>query len=117
MIHFVPDSLDAVPVEATPYSEAVSRLASLRQALDLLDGTISDPADSAPVAHAWAKASDVRREQFDDRSARTVAGSVAGIEAISELRSNGGGAHPAALGHLSNDIRTRLDELGGLFSL
>ena len=117
MIHFVPDSLDSTPVDPTPYSEAVSRLASMRQALRLIEGEDGDADNDRAVAAAWPAASDARRARFDDRSERTVAGAAAGIEAIANLRALGEDAHPAATGTLAADIRARLDELGTLFSL
>lgn len=117
MIHFVPDSLDCTPVEGTPYAEAVTRLASLRQALHLIEGRDGDADDDRAVASAWTGASDARRARFDNRSERTVAGSAAGIEAIASLRARGEDAHPAAADELAGDIRARLTELGTLFSL
>jgi hypothetical protein len=117
MIHFVPDSANA-PAQP-PYSEAIARLAGLRQALSLVEGM----AGMAPSA--WPHGEDAtatlngeaRRAWFDERSARAVAGSAAGLEAIAELNSEGGQAHPAAAERLALDIRARLEELGAVLSL
>ena len=57
------------------------------------------------------------RAWFDDRSARAVAGSAAGLEAIAELNGQGGQVHPAAAERLALDIRSRLEELGAVLSL
>jgi len=117
MIHFVPDSANE-PVQA-PYSEAIARLAGLRQALSLVE----DMAGMAPSAwphHDNATATlngEARRVRFDERSARAVAGSAAGLEAIAELNAEGGQVHPAAAERLALDIRSRLEELGAVLSL
>jgi hypothetical protein len=117
MIHFVPDS----PREMlqAPYAEAIARLAGLRQALSLVEGLAGvDP--SPPPANDDAVATlngAARKAWFDARSARAVAGSAAGLEAIAELNAEGGQAHPAAAERLARDIRTRLEELGAVLSL
>ncbi len=116
MIHFVPDS-ESQPV-AAPYGEAIARLAGLRQALNLVEGLAgmapSSPANENQVAVLEGEA---RRAWFEARSARAVAGSAAGLEAIAELNHEGGQAHPAAAELLARDIRTRLEELGAVLSL
>jgi hypothetical protein len=116
MIHFVPDSATQ-PVQA-PYAEAIARLAGLRQALTLVEGmagmTPSPAANENQVARIEG---DARKAWFDARSARAVAGSAAGLEAIAELNAEGGKAHPAAAERLAIDIRSRLEELGAVLSL
>lgn len=117
MIHFVPDS-GAQELQA-PYSEAIARLAGLRQALALVEGLAGlDP--SAPPANENQVATlngEARKVCFDARSARAVAGSAAGLEAIAELNLDGRKAHPAAAELLARDIRVRLEELGAILSL
>ena len=117
MIHFVPDSFDAVEPVPTPYAEAVTRLASLRQALSIVEGQPAANDDDARVACTWAEAGEAQRAHFDDHSARTVSGAAAGLEAVAMLRADGLDANPAATEALARDIRARLDELGVLFSL
>ena len=117
MIHFVPDSANE-PVQA-PYSEAIARLAGLRQALSLVEDMAGIAASAWPH-HDGATATlngEASRTWFDDRSARAVAGSAAGLEAIAELNGEGGQVHPAAAERLALDIRSRLEELGAVLSL
>jgi hypothetical protein len=117
MIHFVPDS----PSEQlqAPYAEAIARLAGLRQALNLVEGMAgvepsAAPANENEIAHLNGGA---RKAWFDACSARAVAGSAAGLEAIAELSAEGGQPHPAAAEQLASDIRLRLEELGAVLSL
>jgi len=116
MIHFVPDS-DAQAVQA-PYAEAIARLAGLRQALSLVESmaglTPSPAANENRLAMIEGQA---RKAWFEARSARAVAGSAAGLEAIAELNAEGGKTHPAAAERLALDIRSRLEELGAVLSL
>ena len=116
MIHFVPDS-PSQELQA-PYAEAIARLAGLRQALVLVEGMAgldtSPPANENGVARLNGEA---HKAWFDARSARAVAGSAAGLEAIAALNEAGGQAHPAAAELLARDIRVRLEELGAVLSL
>ena len=116
MIHFVPDS-GSQPVQA-PYAEAIARLAGLRQALVLVEGMAGMP-PSPPAAEneVATLAGEARKAWFDARSARAVAGSAAGLEAIAALNSDGVPPHPAAAERLALDIRARLEELGAVLSL
>jgi hypothetical protein len=113
MIHFVPDS-PAQEMPA-PYAEAVARLAGLRHALQLVEGLTG----AAPVAMGdeFPQPGELSQRCFEDRSARTVAGSAAGLEAIAALRDHGLEASPAAAERLARDIRAGLEELGVHFSL
>jgi hypothetical protein len=116
MIHFVPDSANE-PVPA-PYAEAIARLAGLRQALNLVEGMAG--MESVPAANENQVAileGEARKSWFEARSARAVAGSAAGLEAIAELHGEGGQPHPAAAEMLARDIRLRLEELGAVLSL
>ena len=117
MIHFVPDS-ESRELRA-PYAEAIARLAGLRQALNLVEG-LAGVAPSAAPANEDGVATlngEARKAWFDARSARAVAGSAAGLEAIAELNAEGGETHPAAAERLARDIRARLEELGAVLSL
>ena len=67
---------------------------------------------------AEAKISDdAKKAWFEANSARAVAGSAAGLEAIAALHAEGRQPHPAAAGRLALDIRARLEELGAVLSL
>lgn len=117
MIHFVPDS-QSEELKA-PYAEAIARLAGLRQALLLVEG-MAGLAPSPPPANENAVATlngEARKTWFDARSARAVAGSAAGLEAIAALNETGGQPHAAAAELLARDIRVRLEELGAVLSL
>jgi hypothetical protein len=117
MIHFVPDSESREL--AAPYAEAIARLAGLRQALSLVEG-MAGVAPSAAPANDDAVATldgEARKAWFDARSARAVAGSAAGLEAIAALSAEDGQPHPAAAERLASDIRLRLEELGAVLSL
>ena len=108
MIHFVPDSARE-PVQA-PYAEAIARLAGLRQALSLVED-LAGVTPSAWPHHDDATATlngQAHKAWFDAKSARAVAGSAAGLEAIAELHADGGHPHPAAAERLALDIRQRL---------
>jgi hypothetical protein len=117
MIHFVPDSANA-PVHA-PYAEAVARLAGLRQALVVLEGMAGSSPSPWPYGEdATAKLEgEARKACFDARSARAVAGSAAGLEAVAGLSAQGQQPHPAAAEMLAGHIRCRLEELGAVLSL
>jgi hypothetical protein len=117
MIHFVPDS-PSEPLQA-PYAEAIARLAGLRQALSVVEGMAGIAASAPPVNEdAVATLNGVSRKAwFDTHSARAVAGSAAGLEAIAELNAAGAEPHPAAAERLASDIRLRLEELGAVLSL
>ena len=116
MIHFIPDS-GSQPMQV-PYAEAIARLAGLRQALGLVEGIAGIPPSPAAGGNAVATIEgEARKAWFDARSARAVAGSAAGLEAIAALNTEGGQPHPAAAERLALDIRARLEELGAVLSL
>ena len=116
MIHFIPDS-GSQPMQV-PYAEAIARLTGLRQALGLVEGMAGMPPSPAAGGNAVATIEgEARKAWFDARSARAVAGSAAGLEAIAALNADGGQPHPAAAERLALDIRARLEELGAVLSL
>jgi hypothetical protein len=116
MIHFVPDS-GSEPVQA-PYAEAIARLAGLRQALSLVEDMAGvAPTPAANPGQVAKLEGEAKKAWFDARSARAVAGSAAGLEAIADLSAEGGQPHPAAAELLARDIRNRLEELGAVLSL
>jgi hypothetical protein len=97
------------------YAEAVSRLASVRHALRLVDchggGPASDIDDDSAVAAAWDEASDAKRRWFDKSSARLVGATAAGVEALVEARQNGCEPHAEAGQALVDQIRRELTQV------
>ena len=104
--------------EAQPaYAEAVSRLASVRHALRLVDGGLSDgPQDDLDdrVAAAWPEAGEARHRCFDRRSARLVGMAATGIEALLSQRQKNREPHRAASETLVNEIRRELRDVAGI---
>ena len=105
--------------EAQPdYAEAVSRLASVRHALRLVDGFAGGPADDLDadeeLAAAWPNAGEARHRCFDRRSARLVGMAASGIEALLSQRQKNREAHGAASETLVNEIRRELRDVAGI---
>jgi hypothetical protein len=112
MLHLV-----AQPEPETPYAEAVSRLASVRHALRLVDGGFSagpegDLDDN--IAAAWPRAGEAKQRWFDRRSAQLVGSAAAGIEALLGQRHNGREPHRAAGETLVEEIRRELQQVAGI---
>jgi hypothetical protein len=100
-----------------PYAEAVSRLASVRHALRLVDGGLADgpgPDLDEDIAVAWDGAGEARQRWFDRRSARLVGSAAAGIEALLGQRHLGLEPHRAASDTLVDQIRRELNEVAGI---
>ena len=100
------------------YAEAVSRLASVRHALRLVEpfgaGPASDMPDDEPVAAAWDSAGETRQRLFDRRSARMIAGATAGLEELVIESQEGREPHAAASQALVDQIRRELQEVAGI---
>ena len=109
-----------------PYAEAVSRLASVRHALRLVDDCGGGPAadvdgdvdgvvdgDDA-LGMAWEAASTARRARFDRQSEGTVAATAAGVEALLMERRSGREPHQEANRALVDQIRRELAEVSRL---
>jgi hypothetical protein len=99
------------------YAEAVSRLASVRHALRLVDGGFSaGPLDDLDenIAAAWPEASDAKQHWFDRRSEQLVATAAAGIEALLGERNEGREPHREAGRTLVDEIRRELREVAGI---
>jgi len=98
-----------------PYAEAVSRLASVRHAIRLVEpfghGPASDLSDDEAVAAAWDEAGDARRRWFDRRSARLVGATAAGVEAMLAARQSGREPHAEASKVLVDQIRRELADV------
>ena len=100
-----------------PYAEAVSRLASVRHALRLVDGGFAEgPLDDLDgnIAAAWPNAGDARQHWFDRQSERLVATAAAGIEALLGERNGGREPHREANRALVDQIRRELREIAGI---
>lgn len=116
MIHLSPQPQP----EETPlaYAEAVSRLASVRHALSLVEpfgaGPASDLPDDAAVAAAWDRADETTQRLFDRRSSRMIGAATAGIEVMLIERQEGREPHAAASEALVNEIRRELREIAGI---
>src|SRR5690348_2167845 len=100
------------------YAEAVSRLASVRHALRLVEpfgaGPASDMPDDQPIASAWGSAGEPRQRLFDRRSARMIAGATAGIEALVIESQDGREPNAAASQALVDQIRRELEDIAGI---
>ena len=100
------------------YAEAVSRLASVRHALRLVEpfgaGPASDLSDDEPIAAAWDRAGEATQRLFDRRSGRMVAGASAGIEALLIESRQGREPNSAASQTLVDEIRRELHEVAGI---
>ena len=116
MLHLLPDS--APEPAPQPYAEAVSRLASIRHALRLVDpfggGPASDFDDDHKVAAAWDEASEHRRRAFDLKSNRLVGAAAAGVEALLIERQAGREPNQEASRALVEQIRRELAEVSRL---
>src|SRR5881628_75415 len=98
MLHILSQSVpDSRPLA---YAEAVSRLASVRHALRLVEpfggGPASDPLDDEAIASAWDEAGEARQWSFDRRSARLVGAAAIGLETLLVERQEGREPNPAA---------------------
>ena len=112
MLNLVPQ-----PEPQVPYTEAVSRLASVRHALRLVDGGFSAGPEADlddDIATAWPHTGEARQRWFDRQSARLVGTAAAGIEALLGERHNGREPHRAASETLVNEIRGELRDIAGI---
>ena len=116
MLHFVPvPQIDEPPV---PYAEALSRLASIRHALRLVDsfggGPASDPADDDEIASTWMSASTSKARCFEGRTERTAGAAAAGIDALLNEREARREPNEAASRQLAEEIRLGLEDVSRL---
>lgn len=114
MLHLVPQ-LDTA---ASPvYAEAISRLASVRHALRLVDGGFgAGPQDDLAdkVAAAWPDAGEAKQHWFERRSSRLIGTTASGIEALLAERQAGREPHSEAGRTLVDEIRRELREVAGI---
>jgi hypothetical protein len=101
-----------------PYAEAVSRLASVRHALRLVEpfggGPAADLPDDEAIAAAWPTAGDARQRCFELRSARLIGAAASGLESLLIERGEGNEPNPAASQALVDEIRRELREVAGI---
>ena len=111
MLHLQPAI--APESDRKPYAEAVSRLASVRHALRLVDDFGGGPAsdDDALLADSWDDAGKARQRLFDRKSAMTVQATAAGLEALLGERGEGREPHEEAGRALVDEIRRELEEV------
>ena len=112
MLHLVPTPAP----EPTPrqYAEAVSRLASVKHALRLVDGFGGGPAsdaDEGEIAAAWDGSEEPKRRAFDRKSAELVGVTAAGVEALLDERQKGREPNAEASRALVEQIRRELAEV------
>lgn len=105
------------PAEETPlaYAEAVSRLASVRHALQLVEpfgsGPACDLSTDEQIAANWDGAGEAKQRLFERRSARMVGAAAAGIETLLIERQDGREPHAEASKALADEIRRELREV------
>ena len=113
MIHFLPDSSNATETGA-PYADAMARLASVRQALrlvEMMEGKPARPASEITFEQVLPPLSEPARRCLEERSARTAGAAAAGIEILLC-----GEANRAAVDVLAEDIRSGLRDIEQLFA-
>ena len=112
MLHLLPETSPAA--QPLAYAEAVSRLASIRHALRLVEpfgsGPASDTNDDS-IASAWDSASPEKQRQFDRRSGALVGAAAAGIEALLVEREQGREVHAEATKAMVEEIRRELQDV------
>ena len=122
MIHFLPDS--SAETQPAPYAEAVARLASIRQALRLVEkfegdrvspDMVSDDVE-VRIAAAWPTATEPTRRCFTARSERTANAAAAGLEVLLSQRVEAGAPNPASVEQLADAIREGIVDLDRLLS-
>ena len=113
MVHPRPES--APRLEPLAYPEAVTRLASIRHALGLVDDGFADgPQSDDAIAAAWPRAGDAKRRCFDRRSGKLVGTTAAGVEALLTERKKGREPNAAATQALCDQIRRELADVANI---
>ena len=102
---------------STVYAEALSRLASVRHALRLVDGGFSAGPEGdrdEAIADRWSDTGEARQRWFDQRSGQLVGTAAAGIEALLSQRSEGREPHVLACKTMVDEIRRELRDVAGI---
>lgn len=114
MLHLLPES--APESRPLAYAEAVSRLASIRHAMRLVEPFGAGPADDldGAIASAWDEAGEARRRCFERRTGRLIGTAAAGLEALLAGREQGPPPHAEAGKALADEIRRELRDVAGV---
>ena len=111
MFHLLQQNEPETPVA---YAEAVSRLASVRHALRLVNGGFSggpEPEVDGDIAAAWESACEAKQRSFDRLFFQVVATAEIDIEALLSQRHEGREPHAAASQVLVDEIRRELSDV------
>lgn len=105
------------------HSEPITRLASLRNALRVVDDFGGGPAPDSDggdcddhISVRWVSADETARRCFDRRSAELVSVATAGLEAVSFRREQGLDASVTALRIVADQLRGGLTDLERVLS-
>jgi hypothetical protein len=117
MLHLFAQASAPQPSERL-HPEPVTRLASLRNALRVVDDFGGGPAPDFDdeLSERWESAVGAARRCFDRRSAELVAAATAGLGAVSFQREQGLDASVAALRVIADELRTGLEDLERIFT-
>jgi hypothetical protein len=117
MLHLFAEAPEPKPSERL-HPEPVTRLASLRNALRVVDefggGPAADFDDDLSVR--WESADEAARRCFDRRSAELVGVAAAGLEAVSFQRELGLDASVTALRVIAGELKSGLQDLERIFT-
>lgn len=112
MLHLSPHIPDPRPSERL-HPEPVTRLASLRSALRVVDEFGGGPAPDFDdeAADRWDDAGEPAKRCFDRRSAELIAVATAGLETVSAQREQGLETSIAAMRVIAGELRSGLEDL------
>lgn len=113
MIHFLPESpANALPA---PYNDAVARLASIRNALRLVEPGSrerwQDADEDNRFERLWSGANEATKRCFNAASERTIDSATASLEAVLGGKARGDEINPAAIQKVADRLRDGLSEL------
>ncbi|HUG45432.1 MAG TPA: hypothetical protein VMK31_02825 [Sphingomicrobium sp.] len=116
MSHFSAQQPASPPERLRP--EPVSRLASIRNALAVVDDFGGGPAPDFDdeISERWESAHEAARRCFDRRSAELVGAAAAGLDAVSFQREQGLEVSVAALRVIAGELRSGLQDLERIFT-
>jgi hypothetical protein len=117
MLHLFAQAPATEPAERL-HPEPVTRLASLRNALRVVDEFGGGPADDFDdqISERWESADEAARRCFDRRSAELVSVASVGLEAVSFQREQGLDASVTALRVIAEELKTGLKDLEQIFT-
>ena len=117
MLHLFAEAPAPQPCQRL-HPEPVTRLASLRNALRVVDEFGGGPAGDLDDALSmrWESADEAARRCFDRRSAELVGVAAAGLEAVSFQRELGLDASVTALRVIAGELKAGLQDLERIFT-